>query len=70
MAAQELCRGQEGAAVWGCGQSLSAPFLVYTVPRILQPGSSCQQIPGAWMSLTHLGRSLLLHKDFCLLHIK
>lgn len=33
MAAQELCRGQEGAAVWGCGQSLSAPFLVYTVPR-------------------------------------
>lgn len=45
MAAQQLSRGQEGAGVWGWGQPLSAPFLVYAVPRISSKlGSSSQTL--------------------------
>lgn len=53
MAAQELRREQEGATVWGCGQSLSAPFLVSTVPRT--PPAGLHQIPSILRSHPDLG---------------
>lgn len=70
MAAQELCRDRKGL-VFGAVVSPCLPHSWFILsPGPLQLGSPCHQIPGTWMSLTHLGRSLLLYKDFCLLHIK
>lgn len=62
MAAQELRRQQEGARVWGCGQSLSAPLLVYTVPRT--PPAGLHQVPSILGRHPDLGLSLTLEEAF------